>query len=1275
MTSKRKTALASRRSLAGLLVTALIGSFAFQISAISEARAWTHEDGAVSVVTKSSNKEADGNNFPQSYTTESAVDATGNIYTVSNFKFGPIDIDPDPLPETSTEAIGRKKLPGSVIHKLDSEGNLMWAFEIAVQRWPEKTVQPKCKLDNQPKPEVVLTEISADRDGNVYAAGRFAGVLQMAPEVPTDCSNKDRDLFLVKLDADGDLKWVKKWGGPGLDWVADVAVGPNENIYVTGHLQKGGQLDPNSDSDEHFAPRRGSSYGAYLLKLDPQGGTIFQQPWGAPVDAYRGHSRAHGIAIQKNGLVITIASFTKKVRVGENSKGEFFTNDTGEDFRTGLLVAANKETGKYEWHREFNAWQGHTFFDTEIALGANDEIYVGGYLSLGENRPTELLPNTPSLVAGPEKDYGNKSAFLIKTNSEGFGEWAKEWRVPKASEKHNGARIRSLSSAPNGTITAVGSFRRQLELHSTSPKPMLTSQGKDAEGNPFVVQLDENGDYKWVEHLPHLGRFIPWHVTNDQQSRVYITGEWKFTADFDPSDSEAKVQSRENRKWTNGFIARYKSDGSLDSSDFVDDSVTPDGWELVRGPTNEDELIWSFAEVVTDQPLCAGGRWEFERPSGLAVRAYVIDESERAGKDLTVGELIRQNSNDGLSSVPDYNVLWRGSTYDSKGGTSYRPETFRRIGWGTNSNTTNDRLQNIGPGQPIAVFIRNGVLALNNFDRSSGNPDESDPLTEIQGGSIPDGHKVYLAFAHPGSDLKGDGTPVHPGPVNYPEVTMQDCDPAADFTISPDVVDEDEFAGNENARDAVLVGEDGRTASFDVVLTHKPFGPVTIELDIHDSTEVGQLTYEGSPTTSLVFGPDNWDVPKTVTVTGFDDSDLDGDVTSWITARVDHDKSSYEYASVASQNIKVITEDDDKPANPDLDGDTILNEDEVSGCEEDPDCDDDGVNDNNEIYACVLRADCDGDGVADLDEISQACIQDPACTGEEPGEPDPVPVVVDPGESIVVPAPPAPPPPPIETPAPVEQPPAPPEPIDELINEDAAMEVDFDEDGLTNDVDPDDFESDLDGDGLLDGEDLDPWDDDVDNDGELDGDDPDPTNPDTDGDGVLDGDDPDADGDGVDDASQEIDSGEGSDSGSDIADDFVEENAALPQQTPNPDSSQRGLTDRIADLPLAAVAATAALAVAAAATATAAIAGPSLFSWILRGSLGVWLFSLLFGRRGVRCFTCDLKLVKHSGLWVDKDSKWAVGINDHIHVPADFSEKDRNRYLEEVQKISQSLNP
>jgi len=30
---------------------------------------------------------------------------------------------------------------------------------------------------------------------------------------------------------------------------------------------------------------------------------------------------------------------------------------------------------------------------------------------------------------------------------------------------------------------------------------------------------------------------------------------------------------------------------------------------------------------------------------------------------------------------------------------------------------------------------------------------------------------------------------------------------------------------------------------------------------------------------------------------------------------------------------------------------------------------------------------------------------------------------------------------------------------------------------------------------------------------------------------------------------------------------------------------------------------------------------------------------------------------------VDKDTHWQTGINEHIHVPADFSDKDRAKYL------------
>ncbi len=266
----------------------------------------------------------------------------------------------------------------------------------------------------------------------------------------------------------------------------------------------------------------------------------------------------------------------------------------------------------------------------------------------------------------------------------------------------------------------------------------------------------------------------------------------------------------------------------------------------------------------------------------------------------------------------------------------------------------------------------------------------------------------------------------------------------------------------------------------------------------------------------------------------------------------------------------------------------------------------------------------------------------------------------------------------------MEQLPAPPEPIDELLNEDAVVEVDFDGDGLTGDVDPDDFESDIDGDGLLDGEDLDPFDDDVDNDGEIDGDDPDPTNPDTDGDGVLDGDDPDADGDGVDDLEQAlgaVNTPIADDLVADdlVSDDLVADDLETSDETPEAALPLNTLRDSkgTADLPplaFIAIGAAAVLAGAAAIAVFALLLGPTLLGLIFRGNLGLWLIGWLFGYRGVRCGSCDLKLVRKATLWVDEDAQRITGVDTHTHVPRAFSTKQRARYLRVVEQIGQSFN-
>jgi hypothetical protein len=70
----------------------------------------------------------------------------------------------------------------------------------------------------------------------------------------------------------------------------------------------------------------------------------------------------------------------------------------------------------------------------------------------------------------------------------------------------------------------------------------------------------------------------------------------------------------------------------------------------------------------------------------------------------------------------------------------------------------------------------------------------------------------------------------------------------------------------------LLTNESGLAASFNVTLTTPPIGNVTIPISSTNSSE-GTVS-----ATNLAFTPANWNVPRTVTVTGVDDAVSDGNV-------------------------------------------------------------------------------------------------------------------------------------------------------------------------------------------------------------------------------------------------------------------------------------------------------------------------------------------------------------------------------------------------------------
>ena len=250
MTCKRKTALASRRSLAGLLVTALIGSLALQVSAISEAVAWTSTDGAVSQLAA-----AEKIKTLHANTIASTADANGNIYAITSFPAGPghkVDVDPD---LNDPKLISGRS---AVIHKLDKDGNLVWVYAL------------RGMLNS------TAASIAIDRFGNVYAG--FAAKHNVTIGTDTQKNGKKYRNYVVKLGPNGDLKWSKHWGGTQHDQVSDMAIDSLGNVNIVGWVDNPkATLGPNNGDAKTGNLQSGDN--AFLLQLNPEGDTNFIKDW------------------------------------------------------------------------------------------------------------------------------------------------------------------------------------------------------------------------------------------------------------------------------------------------------------------------------------------------------------------------------------------------------------------------------------------------------------------------------------------------------------------------------------------------------------------------------------------------------------------------------------------------------------------------------------------------------------------------------------------------------------------------------------------------------------------------------------------------------------------------------------------------------------------------------------------------------------------------------------------------------------------------------------
>jgi hypothetical protein len=154
----------------------------------------------------------------------SAVDGAGNLYTTGTFQ-GTADFDPGTGTMDLTSA-GKNDI---FVQKLDASGTLVWARSMGGNGYGGSN------------------GIAVDGAGNVHTTGFFRETVDFDPGEGTfdiTSAGYSSDIFVQKLDASGNLFWVRRMGWTGNDGSNGIAVDGAGNVYTTGFFQDKVDFDP-----------------------------------------------------------------------------------------------------------------------------------------------------------------------------------------------------------------------------------------------------------------------------------------------------------------------------------------------------------------------------------------------------------------------------------------------------------------------------------------------------------------------------------------------------------------------------------------------------------------------------------------------------------------------------------------------------------------------------------------------------------------------------------------------------------------------------------------------------------------------------------------------------------------------------------------------------------------------------------------------------------------------------------------------------------------------
>ncbi len=378
---------------------------------------------------------------------------------------------------------------------------------------------------------------------HVIVTGTFSDTVDFDPGtgVVQKISKGDRDVFVLALDQSGDFLWVKTFGGTYNENFGSQELDNANDIVLTGSFADTMEIDVNGTPKTFVS--KGSS-DIFVLKMDLTTAVV---SWVKTIGG-SGDNAGIGVAIKSNRNILLTARFKNNLDANPDTSSSAVFNLSSYTGHNACLIELT-EFGDFVNGFAFGNTSDMEPYDLEI--DNNENIYLTGYFKATTD--FDLKSGVTNITSN-----GGQDCFIVKLNSSKDLIWAKTFGGNQVDQSFE------LEVGANGAVYTTGRFSNTVDFDpGTGTENRTTiSSAYDI----FVQKLNSAGDFELVYTFGSSGSDIGKGLELDIMGNLYVSGEFLDAVDFDPSAGSTILTGASST--TNGFLLSFYDAQSVGTDEY-----------------------------------------------------------------------------------------------------------------------------------------------------------------------------------------------------------------------------------------------------------------------------------------------------------------------------------------------------------------------------------------------------------------------------------------------------------------------------------------------------------------------------------------------------------------------------------------------------------------------------------------------------------------------------------------------------------------------------------